>query len=102
MVLELMGSRSLRALTSRKKSLEESFATKTIVPFQVLGILCMSLASPALITTTHWFLFVVVTAFIATLLWSFVYFLGVREVLNLAINWILSVSLSLDQKPHSE
>jgi len=56
----------------------------------VLGIICMSLASPALIASTHWFLFVVVTAFIATILWVFVYFLGVREVLNLAVNWILT------------
>lgn len=56
----------------------------------VLGIICMSLASPAYIASTHWFLFVVVTAFIATLLWTFVYFLGVREVLNLTVNWILT------------
>lgn len=59
---------------------------------QVLGIICMSLASPALITSTHWFLFIVVTAFIATLLWCAIYFLGIREVLNLSVNWILTVS----------
>lgn len=52
----------------------------------------MSLASPASLASTHWFLFVVVTAFIATLLWVAVYFLGVREVLNLAVNWILTVN----------
>lgn len=51
----------------------------------------MSLVSPAYITSTHWFLFVVVTAFIATLLWICMYFLGVREVLNLSIDWILTV-----------
>lgn len=61
------------------------------IQFQVLGIICMSLASPAYIASTHWFLFVVVTAFIATILWICVYFLGVREVLNLSINWILTV-----------
>ena len=52
----------------------------------------MSLASPAYIGATHWFLFVAVTSFIATMLWSFVYLLGIREVLNLAVNWILTVS----------
>lgn len=62
-----------------------------LIHFQVLGIICMSLASPAYIVSTHWFLFVVVTAFIATILWICVYFLGVREVLNLSINWILTV-----------
>ncbi|XP_049548726.1 CKLF-like MARVEL transmembrane domain-containing protein 4 [Anopheles darlingi] len=56
----------------------------------VFGIICMACASPALIGGTHFFLFVVVTSFIATLLWTFVYLLGIREVLNLAINWILT------------
>lgn len=61
---------------------------------QVFGIICMACASPALIGGTHWFLFVVVTSFIATVLWSFVYLLGIREVLNLPINWILTVGSS--------
>jgi len=56
----------------------------------VFGIICMACASPAHIGASHWFLFVAVTSFIATLLWSFVYLLGIREVLNLAINWILT------------
>uniref|UniRef100_U5EQZ4 Putative members of chemokine-like factor super family n=1 Tax=Corethrella appendiculata TaxID=1370023 RepID=U5EQZ4_9DIPT len=56
----------------------------------ILGILCMSLASPAFLSGTHWFLFVAVSSFIATLLWTFVYLLGIREVLNLPINWILT------------
>ncbi|XP_062537302.1 CKLF-like MARVEL transmembrane domain-containing protein 4 [Armigeres subalbatus] len=56
----------------------------------VFGIICMACASPALIGATHWFLFVVVTSFIATVLWSFVYLLGIREVLNMPINWILT------------
>lgn len=60
---------------------------------QVLGILCMSLASPAFTSGTHWFLFVVVSAFIATLIWIFVYLLGIREALRLPINWILTVRL---------
>ncbi|KAE8738956.1 hypothetical protein FOCC_FOCC015556 [Frankliniella occidentalis] len=58
--------------------------------FQVLGILCMALASPAYLGATHWFLFVVVSAFIATLIWIFVYLLGIREALRLPINWILT------------
>lgn len=60
----------------------------------VFGIICMACASPAHIGASHWFLFVAVTSFIATLLWSFVYLLGIREVLNLAINWILTELLN--------
>uniref|UniRef100_A0A1Q3FZF5 Putative member of chemokine-like factor super family n=3 Tax=Culex tarsalis TaxID=7177 RepID=A0A1Q3FZF5_CULTA len=60
----------------------------------VFGIICMACASPALLGGTHWFLFVVVTSFIATVLWSFVYLLGIREVLNLPINWILTELLN--------
>lgn len=56
----------------------------------ILGIICMACASPAFISATHYFLFVAVVSFIATLLWSFVYLLGIREVLNLTINWILT------------
>ncbi|XP_055586345.1 CKLF-like MARVEL transmembrane domain-containing protein 4 [Uranotaenia lowii] len=56
----------------------------------LFGIICMACASPALTGGTHWFLFVVVTSFIATVLWSFIYLLGIREVLNLPINWILT------------
>lgn len=59
-----------------------------------LGILCMALASPAYISGTHWFLFVVVSAFIATLIWIFVYLLGIREALRLPINWILTELLN--------
>jgi len=52
----------------------------------------MALASPAYLGGTHWFLFVVVTSFIATLIWSFVYLLSIREASRLPINWPLSVS----------
>ncbi|XP_076241947.1 CKLF-like MARVEL transmembrane domain-containing protein 4 [Calliopsis andreniformis] len=58
------------------------------------GIICMSCASPARLGATHWFLFVAVTAFIATLLWCFIYFLSIREALKLPINWILSELLN--------
>lgn len=53
----------------------------------------MSLSSPAFRGASHFFLFVVICSFIATVLWSFVYFLGIRDVLNLPINWLLSVRL---------
>lgn len=59
---------------------------------QIIGIICMALASPAYLSGTHFFLFVVTTTFIGTLIWIFVYLLGIREALNLPINWILTVS----------
>lgn len=60
----------------------------------VLGIICMACASPAYVGATHWFLFVAVTAFIATLLWCFVYLLSIREALKLPINWIMTELLN--------
>ncbi|XP_063705713.1 CKLF-like MARVEL transmembrane domain-containing protein 4 [Culicoides brevitarsis] len=60
----------------------------------VFGIICMACASPALLSATHWFLFVAVTSFIATILWSFIYLLGIREVLQLPVNWILTELLN--------
>ncbi|XP_031835986.1 plasmolipin [Nomia melanderi] len=60
----------------------------------VLGIICMACASPAKVSATHWFLFVVVTAFISSVLWCFIYFLSIREALKLPINWILSELLN--------
>ncbi|CAH1375766.1 CKLF-like MARVEL transmembrane domain-containing protein 4 [Tenebrio molitor] len=56
----------------------------------ILGILCMALASPALLSGTHFFLFVATTSFIGTLIWVFIYLLGIREALNLPIHWILT------------
>lgn len=67
----------------------------TFLLFQFIGIICMSLSSPAFRGASHFFLFVVICSFIATVLWSFVYFLGIRDVLNLPINWLLSVSYFL-------
>ncbi|XP_040564822.1 plasmolipin [Lepeophtheirus salmonis] len=73
----------------------------------VLGVLCMILASPARTFgyiysgnkygiylygegQNHWFLFVVVTSFIITLLWTFFYFLQLRESIknNLPFSWL--------------
>lgn len=59
-----------------------------------LGIICMACASPAYIGATHWFLFVAVTSFISTLIWSAVYLLSIREVLKVPINWILTELLN--------
>ncbi|XP_053623367.1 uncharacterized protein LOC128682580 [Plodia interpunctella] len=58
----------------------------------ILGILCMALGSPWYST---WFVFVAVTCFITTLMWSFVYFLSIREALKLPINWVLSELISV-------
>jgi hypothetical protein len=51
----------------------------------------MACASPAILSGTHWFLFVAVISFIATIIWIFIYLLSVREALKLPINWILTV-----------
>jgi len=55
-----------------------------------IAIICMSLASPAYKGSSHFFLFVVVLNFIATVLWSFVHFLGIKDAIILPINWVLS------------
>ncbi|KAH8270673.1 hypothetical protein KR044_004213 [Drosophila immigrans] len=60
-----------------------------IVQF-VLGIICMALASPSLSAATSFFLTVVVLSFIVTILLIAAYFLGIREALNVAVNWIFS------------
>ncbi|XP_077290525.1 plasmolipin-like [Arctopsyche grandis] len=60
----------------------------------LFGLICMATASPALLSGTHWFLFVVVTSFISTLIWTFVYLLRIREALKLPINWILTELLN--------
>ncbi|XP_070509650.1 CKLF-like MARVEL transmembrane domain-containing protein 7 [Chironomus tepperi] len=56
----------------------------------VLSIICMALAAPAFLNATHFFLFAVVITFIGVVLWSFAYFLGIKDVLSLPINWTLS------------
>ncbi|KAH8395982.1 hypothetical protein KR222_000745 [Zaprionus bogoriensis] len=60
----------------------------------ILGIICMALASPASSSATSFFLFVVVISFIITILLVFAYFLGIREALNVAVNWIFSELLT--------
>lgn len=57
----------------------------------ILGILCMSLGTP---WASAWYVFVAVTAFVTTLLWSFVYLLSIREALKIPINWVLSELIS--------
>lgn len=56
----------------------------------VLGIFCMALASPAFTGGTHFFLFVATVSFIGTIIWIFIYLLGIREALTFPINWILT------------
>ncbi|XP_041977208.1 CKLF-like MARVEL transmembrane domain-containing protein 4 [Aricia agestis] len=57
----------------------------------ILGILCMALGTP---WASSWYVFVAVTSFITTLMWSLVYLFGVREALKIPINWILSEFIS--------
>lgn len=52
----------------------------------------MALASPAFTGGTHFFLFVATVSFIGTIIWIFIYLLGIREALTFPINWILTVS----------
>merc|ERR1739844_7908 len=73
----------------------------------VLGIVCMACASPAVrylvrtrnseyfgkligdVGSNHWFLFVVVTTFILTLLWSFFYLLQLRDSIKIKLPFTL-------------
>jgi len=64
----------------------------------ILGILCMALSSPARqyvnenfgVGHNHWFLFVVVTSFIISLLWSFFYLLQIKDSINMQLpfSWL--------------
>lgn len=83
---------SVEWLIEKKVYKTPTYSTTLFISFQIFGIICMATASPAYIGATHFFLFVAVTAFIATLLWTFVYLLGIREVLTVPIHWILTVS----------
>ncbi|CAL4149341.1 unnamed protein product [Meganyctiphanes norvegica] len=56
----------------------------------LLGVICMCCAAPAWTNGTHWFLFVVVTAFVATMLWCFIYLLNLKTAINLPIDWLLT------------
>jgi len=62
----------------------------------ILGIVCMALGSPAreFIQSNlanygtghnHWFLFVVVTSFLITLLWAFFYLLKLKDSINMQL-----------------
>lgn len=60
-----------------------------------LGVVCMACAAPALgiggrdlnfgLGNNHWFLFVVVTCFIVTLIWTFFYLLQVRDFIKVKL-----------------
>jgi len=61
-----------------------------------LGVVCMACAAPALgiggtggrlfgLGNNHWFLFVVVTCFIVTLIWIFFYLLQVRDFIKVKL-----------------
>jgi len=56
----------------------------------VLGLLAMMCCAPAFYDTQHWFLLVVVLAFIGTIFFS-LYYLCLAEPLNkLAVNWVMA------------
>ncbi|XP_045110093.1 uncharacterized protein LOC123503979 isoform X2 [Portunus trituberculatus] len=57
---------------------------------ELIGIICMACAAPAWTKGTHWFLFVVVTAFVSTSLWCFIYLLNLKSAINLPIDWLLT------------
>nr|XP_053640123.1 CKLF-like MARVEL transmembrane domain-containing protein 4 [Cherax quadricarinatus] len=59
-----------------------------------MGILCMACAAPAWTKGTHWFLFVVVTAFVSTSIWCFIYLLNLKNAINLPIDWLLTELLN--------
>lgn len=58
----------------------------------MVGIICMALASPPLTSATSFFMFVIVVSFIITILLIFAYLLGIRESLNVSVNWVFLVS----------
>jgi len=56
----------------------------------VFGLLCMMCCAPAWYTTQHWFLLVVVVAFLGTTFFS-LYYLCLAEPLNkLTVNWMMA------------
>ncbi|XP_058827742.1 protein MAL2-like [Topomyia yanbarensis] len=52
----------------------------------VFGIICMACATPT-IPGTGWFMFVAVTSFVCTVLWTFMHLFGIREVLSTTFKW---------------
>ena len=73
--------------TSFLKLLSKQF---WLFSFQVLGIICMACAAPAQtidpsffgLGHNHFFLFIVVTTFIITLVWTFFYLLQVKDTIK--------------------
>ncbi|XP_076043155.1 plasmolipin-like isoform X2 [Oratosquilla oratoria] len=59
-----------------------------------IGVICMACAAPAWTKGTHWFLFVVVTAFVSTAIWCFIYLLNLKSAVNLPIDWLLTELLN--------
>ncbi|XP_046405141.1 CKLF-like MARVEL transmembrane domain-containing protein 4 [Ischnura elegans] len=61
----------------------------------LFGIICMACASPAHLSGTHWFLFVVVTSFISAVAWTAIYLLSIRQQLSrIPIDWTLTEFLN--------
>ncbi|KAL7288811.1 hypothetical protein TKK_0016788 [Trichogramma kaykai] len=60
---------------------------------KVLGIICMACGSGGG-GGGSWFLFVAITAFILTVLWSLFYLFSLRDVIKLPINWLATELLN--------
>lgn len=58
---------------------------------QFLGILCMACSAPAYYATQHWFLLVVVCAFIGSWFFLFYHFVLDTFMKSSAINWLQTV-----------
>ena len=59
--------------------------------FQILGILCMACCGPAYWSTQHWFLLVVVLAFLGSVFYSLYYLCLDVYLKGFNVNWLQSV-----------
>ena len=63
--------------------------------FQILALLCMMCAAPAFNSTQHWFLLVVVCAFLGTIFFSLYHLCLDTYLKNVNVGWLPSVSISI-------
>ena len=61
--------------------------------FQILALLCMMCAAPAFNSTQHWFLLVVVCAFLGTIFFSLYHLCLDTYLKNVNVGWLPSVSI---------
>ena len=76
-----------------------------IVLLQVLGIVCMACAAPAQtidaelygLGHNHFFLFIVVTTFIISLIWTFFYLLQVKDTIKVSGNFNIYIVVDAEK-----